>query len=261
MGTRAEDKKRIESLVDADADGVCIETSHAYKQYVFDMLKFVKNTYPQLDVIIGNTTNPEAVKRFIELGADAVKIGIGPGSTCVTRSDFGIGRPQLSAIYYARLAAEKMKDKYGKVPIIGDGGFTSPGSILKGLALGADSIMSGNMFAGTEEAPGDYLYTSTGVRVKQYRGMGSRESMNVTQGEARGDRSLVVPEGVSGYVEDRGPVSKWIPYMMEGLRKAMEKAGASNIQELYQKAEVLPHSMGAQQEGVPHNLVSYTKSK
>ncbi|MFH1977791.1 MAG: IMP dehydrogenase [Candidatus Aenigmatarchaeota archaeon] len=261
IGTHKADYERLDALIAAGADGICIETSHAYKKFVFDMLSHVKQSYPELEVMVGNTTNNEAVKRLIELGADAIKIGIGPGSICITRSDLGIGRPQLSAIYNARLVADGMKEEFGKVPIIGDGGFTGPGTLLKGLALGADAIMSGNLLAGTEEAPGEYVYSSSGVRVKKYRGMGSRESMDVNSGLARGGRSLAVPEGVTGYVEDRGPVGHWIPYLIEGLKKAMEKAGAGSIEELYQNAEILPHPLGGQEEGKPHNLVSYMRSQ
>jgi len=243
IGTRNEDKEAAEVLVHAGVDGFMIETSHAYTSYVFDMLDYLKKTYPDKDVIVGNTTNPKIVEELLKREVDAIKVGIGPGSICTTSTDGGVGRSPLSAVKAIREEAERLRAKYYYVPVLGDGGGKSVGDCLKYLSCGADAVMSGRLFAGTEEAFGEFEYTPEGKKVKKYRGMGSREAMEVRGGNRYylEDQKRKFPEGFVDWVEDRGSVYDWIPFFLSGLRASMQKAGARTIKELYGRAEILEY--------------------
>ncbi len=243
IGTRNEDKEAAEALVHAGVDGFMIETSHAYTSFCFDMLSYLKKTYPDKDVIVGNTTNPASVQGLLEGGVDAIKVGIGPGSICTTSTDGGIGRNPLSAVNSIRKEAERLEKQFYRVPIIGDGGGKSVGDVLKYLVCGADAVMSGRLFAGTEEAIGEFEYTREGKKVKKYRGMGSKEAMEIRGGNRYylEDQKRKFPEGFVDWVEDRGSVYNWIPFFLSGLRASMQKAGARTIKELYENAELLEY--------------------
>lgn len=252
VGIAGDTMDRVDELVKAQVDALVIDTAHGHSKGVVEMLKRIKAKYPEKDVVAGNIATPEAAKLLVSAGADAVKVGIGPGSICTTRVIAGVGVPQLSAIYNVSKA---IKDT--GVPVIGDGGIRYSGDIVKGLAAGADSIMAGSLFAGVEESPGETILYQ-GRKFKAYRGMGSIEAMQ--QGskdryfqDMEEDIKKLVPEGIAARVPYKGSLYEVLYQLLGGLRAGMGYCGAANIKEL-QKAKFTRISNAGVQESHPHDV-------
>jgi IMP dehydrogenase len=259
VGTGADTEERVAALVNAGVDVVVVDTAHGHSKGVIDKVRWVKNTYPEVQVIGGNIATGSAALALVEAGADGVKVGIGPGSICTTRIVAGIGVPQISAVSNV---AEALKDK--NIPVIADGGIRFSGDIAKAVAAGASSIMIGSLLAGTDEAPGEVeLYQ--GRSYKAYRGMGSLGAMSQTQGSS--DRYFqdvssgvekLVPEGIEGRVACKGPMSNIIHQLMGGLRASMGYTGSSNIDEMRTKPQFTRITSAGMKESHVHD-VSITK--
>jgi IMP dehydrogenase len=252
VGVTGDVMERIEALVKAGVDAITIDTAHGHSKGVAEILKTVKTRYPELDVVVGNIATGEAAKFLVEAGADAVKVGIGPGSICTTRVVAGVGVPQLTAIYNVVKALEGTD-----VPVIADGGIRYSGDIVKALVAGADSIMAGSMFAGVEEAPGDTIIYQ-GRKFKTYRGMGSLEAMQKGSKdryfqEVEEDVNKLVPEGISGRVPYKGTLSEIVYQMLGGLRAGMGYCGAATIDKL-KTAKFVKITAAGQVESHPHDV-------
>ena len=231
VGVSSDTFERIDALVKAGTDAVVIDTAHGHSKGVINLLKDVKNKYPNLDVVVGNIATGEAALDLVHAGADGVKVGIGPGSICTTRVIAGVGYPQLSAIMSVARALKK-----ANVPIIADGGIRFTGDIPKALAAGASSVMMGSMFAGTEESPGETIIFE-GRKFKSYRGMGSLEAMQKGSKDryfqqAEDDIKKLVPEGISARVPFKGTLKEVVHQLIGGLRAGMGYCGAGKIDEL-----------------------------
>ena len=229
VGTSPDTDDRVDALVSAGVDVLVVDTAHGHSKNVIDRVRRIKDQYPDVQVIGGNIATAEAAIALVEAGADAVKVGIGPGSICTTRIVSGVGVPQISAVANV---ADALKDK--NVPVIADGGIRFSGDIAKAIVAGASCVMMGSMFAGTEEAPGEVeLYQ--GRTYKSYRGMGSLGAMSKTQGSSDRyfqDGSAVeklVPEGIEGRVPYKGPLSAIVHQLMGGLRSAMGYTGSMDM--------------------------------
>lgn len=252
VGVTADTMDRIAALVEAGADAIVIDTAHGHSVPVLETLKNAKSKFPNIDIIVGNIGTPEAAEALIKSGADAVKVGIGPGSICTTRVVAGVGLPQLSAIYHVTQVVKKHN-----VPVIGDGGIRYSGDIVKGLAAGADSIMAGSLFAGVDESPGETIIYN-GRKYKSYRGMGSLEAMQ--QGskdryfqDVEDDIKKLVPEGISARVPYKGLLSEVMYQLIGGLRAGMGYCGAPSIDEL-QNAKFVRITNSGIQESHPHDV-------
>jgi len=233
VGVTADVFERIEALVNAGVDAIVIDTAHGHTEGVIKTLKTAKKRYPDIDVIVGNIATGDAALALAEAGADAVKVGIGPGSICTTRIIAGVGVPQLSAIYEVAKAL-----KGTGVPIIADGGIRYSGDIVKALAAGANTIMAGSLFAGVEESPGETIIFN-GRKFKSYRGMGSLEAMEKGSKDRyfqdmEDDIKKMVPEGISARVAFKGSLFEVVYQMMGGLRAGMGYCGAHNVTELHE---------------------------
>lgn len=243
---------RIEALKIAGVDVISIDTAHGHSKGVIEAAKRVKKRYPELDLIVGNVATGEGAKALAKAGADAVKVGVGPGSICTTRVVAGVGLPQLSAVYEAATA---LKDT--NVPVIADGGIRFSGDIVKAIAAGADSVMIGSLLAGTEEAPGEMIIYE-GRKFKSYRGMGSIEAMEDGSKDryfqdVEDDVKKLVPEGISGRVPFKGLVSEVLYQLVGGLRAGMGYCGAKNIEKLKESKFVQITSAGFT-ENHPHDV-------
>jgi len=232
VGVTANVYERIDALVEAGVDAIVIDTAHGHSEGVINTLKEVKKRYTGIDVIVGNIATAEAAKALVEAGADAVKVGIGPGSICTTRVIAGVGMPQLTAIFEVSKA---LKDT--DVPVIADGGIRYSGDIVKALAAGADSIMAGSLLAGVEESPGETVLFS-GRKFKTYRGMGSIEAMEKGSKDryfqdVEEDIKKLVPEGIAARVPFKGSLYEVVYQMIGGLRAGMGYCGAHTIQDLH----------------------------
>lgn len=252
VGVTDDTVQRVESLVAAGVDAIVIDTAHGHTKGVVSKLKAVKDKFPELNVIVGNIATAEAAKYLVEAGADAVKVGIGPGSICTTRIIAGVGVPQLSAINDVAKAI-----KGSGVPVIADGGIRYTGDIVKALAAGADSVMLGSMFAGVEESPGETIIYE-GRKFKSYRGMGSIEAMQ--QGskdryfqDAEDDIKKLVPEGISGRVPYKGSLSEVMYQIIGGIRAGMGYCGAATVEKLKGSKFVRITSAGVR-ESHPHDV-------
>lgn len=252
VGVTHDTLERVTALVNAGVDAIVIDTAHGHSKGVIDMLKKVKKSFPQIDVVVGNIGTGEAAKALVKAGADAVKVGIGPGSICTTRVIAGVGLPQLSAIYEAAKAIEG-----SGVPVIGDGGLRYSGDIVKAIAAGADTVMAGSLFAGVEESPGETIIYN-GRKFKSYRGMGSIEAMQ--QGskdryfqDVEDDISKLVPEGIAARVPFKGSLSEVIYQLVGGLRAGMGYCGAPDIKTLMQAKFVRITAAGVN-ESHPHDV-------
>ncbi len=243
---------RVAALVKVGVDVVSIDTAHGHSKGVIDALKSVKKSFPNLDVIVGNIATGEAAKALAEAGADAVKVGVGPGSICTTRIIAGVGMPQLTAVYEAAKALEGYD-----VPVIADGGIRFSGDIAKAIAGGASTVMIGSLLAGTDEAPGEMIILE-GRKFKSYRGMGSLEAMEDGSKDryfqdAEDDIKKLVPEGIVGRVPFKGSVTEIIYQMVGGLKAGMGYCGAANIEAMQQAKFVKITSAGVK-ESHPHDV-------
>lgn len=252
IGVTGDSMARAEALVNAGVDAIVIDTAHGHSKGVVNVLQQVKRSFPQIDVVVGNIATGEAARYLVDNGADAVKVGIGPGSICTTRIIAGIGVPQLSAVYDVAKALQGTD-----VPLIADGGIRYSGDIVKALAAGAWSVMLGGMFAGVEESPGDTIIFN-GRKFKSYRGMGSLEAMekgskdryfqnNVT------DAKKLVPEGIAARVPYKGNLYEVIYQMLGGLRAGMGYCGAATIADLHHAQFVRITGAGVA-ESHPHDV-------
>jgi len=253
IGTNKEDFDRARSLVTHGVDLIVIDTAHGHSEKVLRTLTNIKKIIKKVPICVGNIATGEAAKKLYNSGADIIKVGIGPGSICTTRMVAGVGVPQISAIMEVKKALNKKKIK-----IISDGGIKFSGDIAKALAAGADAIMMGSIFAGTEESPGK-KFKFNGKIYKQYRGMGSIGAMSA--GSANRyfqkkfkDKSKFVPEGVEGRVEYKGKVSNIIYQLQGGLRSSMGYIGAKNLEEINKKAKFIKITKAGFYESMVHSV-------
>jgi IMP dehydrogenase len=252
IGVTADALERTTILVDAGADAIVIDTAHGHSQGVVDLLKNVKRDFPNIDFVVGNIATAEAARMLARVGADAVKVGIGPGSICTTRVIAGVGVPQLSAIYDV---AKELSNT--GVPIIADGGLRYSGDIVKALAAGAYSVMMGSLLAGVEESPGETVIYN-GRKFKTYRGMGSLEAMQKGSKdryfqESEEDVKKLVPEGIAARVPFKGSLYEVIYQMVGGLRAGMGYCGAENIRTLHDARFTRITNAGVE-ESHPHDV-------
>lgn len=250
VGVTTDVLERIKALVNVNVDVVVIDTAHGHSKGVIETIKKIKREFPEVQLIAGNVATAEATEELIKAGADAVKVGIGPGSICTTRVVAGVGVPQITAIYNCALVARKYD-----IPIIGDGGIKYSGDIVKAIAAGADVVMMGSLFAGTEESPGEMeLYE--GRRFKVYRGMGSLAAMAAGSKDRyfQEDSKKFVPEGIEGRVAYRGPLSDMIYQLVGGLKSGMGYCGAGSIQELKEKSQFIRITNAGLVESHPHDV-------
>jgi IMP dehydrogenase len=252
VGVSKDTFDRIEALVKSSVDAIVIDTAHGHSKGVIDLLKGVKKEYPNLDVVVGNIATGEAALDLVRAGADAIKVGIGPGSICTTRIIAGVGYPQLSAIMNVKKALEG-----SSVPIIADGGIRFTGDIPKAIASGASSVMMGSMFAGTHESPGETIIYE-GRKFKTYRGMGSIEAMQKGSKdryfqEDENDIKKLVPEGISARVPFKGSLKEVMHQLIGGLRAGMGYCGAKNIESLMD-AKFIKITSSGMLESHPHDV-------
>jgi IMP dehydrogenase len=246
------DYERVETLIAADVDVICVDTAHGHSQNVIDTVRKIKRDY-QIDVIAGNIATGDAARELIDAGADAVKVGIGPGAICTTRIISGVGVPQVSAI----MDCAEVANKQG-IPVIADGGVRQSGDITKAIAAGASCVMIGSLFAGLKESPGQ-LVIYKGRQFKEYRGMGSLGAMVKGSAERYGQSSTtevskLVPEGVEGRVPYRGSLSDFVYQLVGGLRAGMGYCGTHNMHELMTKTHFVRVSMASVSESHPHDI-------
>jgi len=252
VGISGDSLERIDGLVKAQVDAIVIDSAHGHTKNVIEMLRKAKSRYPELDVVAGNIATAEAAVDLVRAGADAVKVGIGPGSICTTRVIAGIGMPQLSAIYNVAKAIRN-----SGVPVIADGGIRYSGDIVKAIAAGAHSIMAGGLFAGVEESPGETILFQ-GRKFKAYRGMGSIEAMQRGSKDRyfqdmEDDIKKLVPEGIAARVPFKGTLDEVLYQLIGGLRAGMGYCGARNI-EMLQEAKFTRISGAGIQESHPHDV-------
>ena len=253
IGITPDAMDRVAALVAEEVDAVVLDSAHGHTKGVVDLLRKIKATYPNLDVVVGNIATAEAAKYLIENGADGIKVGIGPGSICTTRIIAGVGVPQLSAIYDASTEAKK-----AGVPIIADGGLRYSGDIVKALAAGGNCVMVGSMFAGTEESPGETIIYN-GRKFKTYRGMGSIDAMKAGSADryfqkgSEGNIMKLVPEGIVGRVPFKGKLSETVYQLVGGIRAGMGYCGAKDIETLQQARFIRITSSGVT-ENHPHDI-------
>ncbi len=253
VGVTGDMLERIDALAHVAVDVVCIDTAHGHSRGVLESIKRAKQSFKHLDIVGGNVATGEAAKALIAAGVDAVKVGVGPGSICTTRIVAGVGVPQLTAIYEASKVAKK-----ANIPVIGDGGIRYTGDIVKAIAAGADTVMAGGIFAGTDESPGETIIYE-GRKFKSYRGMGSVEAMQEGSKDryfqdVEDDIKKLVPEGIVGRVPYQGTLAEVMYQYIGGLRAGMGYCGARNIKAL-QEAKFVRITNAGIQESHPHDVM------
>ncbi|MBN1634883.1 MAG: IMP dehydrogenase, partial [Deltaproteobacteria bacterium] len=254
VGIFPENEERVHALMKAGVDVLVVDSAHGHANAVIETVRAIKDLYPSSQVIVGNVVTQEATLDLIEAGADAIKVGVGPGSICTTRVIAGVGMPQITAIMNcARLAKER------GVPIIADGGIKFSGDVTKAIAAGASAVMIGSLFAGTEEAPGEMIIYQ-GRSYKSYRGMGSIEAMKQGSKDRYfqqyvSDTEKLVPEGIVGRVPYRGRISENIYQLLGGLRAGMGYAGCGSIPELQHKARMIKITAAGLKESHVHDVI------
>jgi len=243
------------SAIHRDVDVIVFDTSQGYTSYVIDLVKWTKQHYPDLQIIGGNVVTPDACQALIDAGVDGIRVGMGSGSICTTQEVGGVGRGQATAVYQC----SKLCQQYG-VPVIADGGIRKSSDIIKALGLGANAVMLGSLLASTNEAPGQ-THIRDGVKVKEYRGMGSMQAMAKGSSVRYGiqDETIRVPEGVTGMVASRGSVEEWIPFLMQGVRQGLYKLGLKGVETIHEKLlsgdmHLERRSEEAKREGDIHGL-------
>lgn len=254
LGITAEVLDRTKALVEAGVDVVVLDSAHGHSKGVIDALKAIKTSFPQLDVVVGNIATAQAAKDLIAVGADGLKVGIGPGSICTTRIVAGVGVPQLTAI--AEVAAVAGEE----IPVIADGGLRYSGDVVKALAAGAHCVMCGSMFAGTDETPGEVIETEGG-KMKGYRGMGSIDAMQAGSSDRyfQNGAKKLVPEGVVARVPYKGPVVEVLFQLIGGLRSGMGYCGAADLESLH-RAKFIKISPATVKENHPHDVAIAKKA-
>ncbi len=243
---------RAEALIAAGVDLLVVDSAHGHGRLIIEMVQTIKKRFPQVDVVAGNIVTAEAAKALIEAGADGVKVGVGPGSICTTRVVAGVGVPQLTAVLDVVGEAKKHN-----VPVIADGGIKYSGDIVKALAAGAESVMVGSLFAGTQESPGEVI-THKGRNYKVHRGMGSIKAMQKGS-QSRYmqfgvESSKLVPEGIEGRVPFRGPLSDYVFQLLGGIRSGMGYCGSQTISDLQERARFVQISSAGLRESHPHDV-------
>jgi len=250
VGVTRDTLERVEALKNAGADVIVVDTAHGHSVFVINMVKEIRAAFPDLQIIAGNVATGKATEELIKAGADAIKVGIGPGSICTTRVIAGIGVPQITAIVDSVRAASRYD-----IPIIADGGVKYSGDIAKAIAAGANVVMLGNLFAGTDESPGETVILQ-GRSYKIYRGMGSMGAM--VQGSSdryfQEDAQKLVPEGIEGRVPYKGAASETIYQLIGGLRAGMGYCGAVNLEEMKTKTSFIQITNAGLKESHPHDI-------
>ena len=257
IGTDKDYKKRAQKLIKSGVDALVVDTAHAHSSKVGEVLKNLKDSFSEVDIVVGNIATADAANYLKENGADGIKVGIGPGSICTTRVVAGVGYPQLSAVLEV---SEVLKNS--KIPLIADGGIRYTGDISKAIAAGADSVMLGSLLAGTEESPGETIIYD-GRKFKTYRGMGSVEAMQKGSKDRyfqseQADKKKLVPEGIVGRVPYKGQLNESIHQFIGGLRSGMGYCGAKDIASLKKSSKFVKITGSGIRESHPHN-VSITK--
>lgn len=252
VGTAAHTDERVAALVEVGVDVLVVDTAHGHAQGVIDRVSWIKSNYPDVQVIAGNVATASAAKALVKAGADAVKVGIGPGSICTTRVVAGVGMPQITAIHQVAEAVD--------VPVIADGGIRFSGDVAKAIAAGASVVMIGSLFAGTEESPGEIEYYH-GRAYKSYRGMGSVGAMAQAHGsadryfqEVRDGAQKLVPEGIEGRIPYRGPLSGVVHQLLGGLRAGMGYTGCGTLQVMQKDAQFVEITKSGVDEGHVHDV-------
>lgn len=260
VSTREQDRERLEALVEAGVDVVVIDSAQGHSTFQIDMIKFVRSSFPNLQVIAGNVVTQDQCAALIEAGADGVRVGMGPGSICTTQETMAVGRGQAAAVYHCALHCREQN-----VPVIADGGIRDIGHIVKALSMGASCVMMGLMFSGTSETPGEYFYQN-GIRLKRYRGMASIEAMATGGGKRyfAEDEQVRVAQGVSGMVMDKGSIRNLVPYLCQGLKHAFQDIGVRDVASLHKALDqgelcFETRTQSAQHEGGVHDMYSYEK--
>lgn len=253
VGTSIDTLDRVAALVEAKVDVIAVDTSHGHSKKVIDMIKTIRQKYPDIELMAGNIAAGEAARQLMELGVDALKVGMGPGSICTTRMVTGVGMPQITAIM------EVVKAVKNQIPIIADGGIKFSGDITKALAAGANSVMLGSLLAGTDESPGE-LIIYQGRSYKKYRGMGSIGAMKSGSKdryfqEDEFSESKLVPEGIEGRVPYRGSVKNLVPLLIGGVRAGMGLTGCKTIEELRKKARFTRITNASLKESHVHDVI------